>query len=510
MTLPELLQIEALNLSVLTTPPPPALELRDVRFLELPEEASRFAPGALALTTGLWMGRHQDRQRTFAAALAENQVTALGLRVGVVVPRMPDELLNACHEHGITAFQIPATVTLEAVARTMTARQNLPLEVVQRELARTLEAGSEPGMLQRLEQLIDTPIVMFAPWGHEMHNLGATNPAQLWNAMQNPGDADRIVETADGVLQSLTVRSEGRTRAVLICNAPNLIQAGRIRPALEFARYLLEVGAPGRREAINQERLVRGGLLRELLLDPWDAELSPVRLQAFGFDQDEPITLAIIEVQDTWARTRTTRTSQLEFRRFLDDLRRAGEEYFQTFGAPSLTGTLSSAALIAWQTRSGETQFKALHDAILKATPQSDVRLGVSRSHEAQHLPAAQREAQFALRAVLEPRGALHFAQMDALNWVAATGPEEALRAIYDSTLGAIRAKDTSGTLEHTLRTYLEQNRNQTRCAVLLEIHLNTLRYRLKRIEEIIGANIDATVTLGRLQLALIAAKRFE
>jgi hypothetical protein len=512
MTIAELLGQTHLNLTALgqASKRHVGRTLHDVRFLELPGESSRFKPGGLALTTGLWMGRHPERQLEFVQALATHRVVALGLRVGVVVPRMADSLVTACEDHGIIALQIPPTTTLEAVARTVTAGQDLPLEVVQRELTRTLEAGSEQGMIERLEQLIRTPVALVAPWGHTLASAGDLDVTALWSVMHHPGDADRISESSGGIVQSLVVRLEGLTRAVLIAAAADLGHAARIRPALEFARMLLEVGMPGRREATDQERLVRGGLLRELLLEPWHAERSPARLEAFGFAQGEPIALALIEIRDAWAQTRSTRTSQLEFRRLLDDLRQAGEARFQTLGLPCLTGTLSSTALLAWQTRTSETHLQSLHAALLGAAPNADIRLGISRSHPAHDLRAAQREAQFAVQAVASARGALHFAHMDALAWVAATGPSEGLRALHDATLGLIRAHDIGGTLEHTLRTYFAHDRNQTETARLLGVHLNTLRYRLRRIEELINVTLDHTATVARLQLVLMASGRLD
>ncbi|MER3443960.1 MAG: hypothetical protein C4333_07480, partial [Meiothermus sp.] len=85
MTLGELLEHPGLKLKRLGGEAGLSRRVRGVQVVEFPEEAQGLEPGSLALTTGLWMGRHPDRQRAFAAALG-GRALALGLHEGAVIP----------------------------------------------------------------------------------------------------------------------------------------------------------------------------------------------------------------------------------------------------------------------------------------------------------------------------------------------------------------------------------------------------------------------------------------
>ena len=63
------------------------------------------------------------------------------------------------------------------------------------------------------------------------------------------------------------------------------------------------------------------------------------------------------------------------------------------------------------------------------------------------------------------------------------------------------RENDTD--LASTLRTFLEQNQNSTRTAKLLFIHYNTLRYRLERINAILGDVLENPQQRLEIELAL-------
>ncbi|MGG2093499.1 helix-turn-helix domain-containing protein [Bacillus sp. S13(2024)] len=81
---------------------------------------------------------------------------------------------------------------------------------------------------------------------------------------------------------------------------------------------------------------------------------------------------------------------------------------------------------------------------------------------------------------------------------------EELLDFIYEM-LGPLIEYDRTreGHLLHTLFSYLEHNRKGTETAKTLHMHVNTLNYRLKRIEEILSINLSDTEKFLNVQLAV-------
>lgn len=507
MTLTELLEHPTLGLRKLGGEAHASRPIQGVQVVEFPGEAEGLQPGSVALTTGVWMGRHPERQRAFAAAL-KGRALALGLHEGAVIPAMPEALRRACLEAGIAVFAIPHSTPLEAIGWAIAASlPALPLEAAQQALLEALEHSGDRGLVSRLAELSGLAVAYFAPWGQLSAGAGDFDPVGLWQALHHPTEREWLGEALGQVACSLPVRAGGRTQAVLVALAPDAEALGRARATLDFARRLLAVSLPERVGVIDQERLVRGGLLRELLLEPWNPELSPARLRAFGFT-GEPVALAVVEVRDPWARQRESRQQQLEFRVFQDALRRAGEEFFSARGLPFLTGFLSEVVLLAWQSPRPREQLEGLRAALTAVAPASDTRLGLSSPHLPPDLPAAHREALLAAESVLQPRGSASWEELEPTAWVVATAPLERLRPVFDATLGAIRRHDPAGRLERTLRTHLELGRNLNQTAAHLGLHVNTVRKRLRQLEAILGDSLESAALLASLCLALLAERR--
>ncbi len=64
--------------------------------------------------------------------------------------------------------------------------------------------------------------------------------------------------------------------------------------------------------------------------------------------------------------------------------------------------------------------------------------------------------------------------------------------------------QDEKGVLRATLRHYFSQNCDQTQAAAQLHIHVNTLRYRLQRIEAITGMKINQLTDALRLYIGML------
>ncbi|WP_067573467.1 PucR family transcriptional regulator [Nocardia acidivorans] len=82
---------------------------------------------------------------------------------------------------------------------------------------------------------------------------------------------------------------------------------------------------------------------------------------------------------------------------------------------------------------------------------------------------------------------------------------EIAMRALIDRELGALAASGAHSTrLRETLHAYLRARRSPDAAAKSLGVHKNTVRYRIQRIEELLGHSIDRPGP--RLELALDCA----
>lgn len=81
----------------------------------------------------------------------------------------------------------------------------------------------------------------------------------------------------------------------------------------------------------------------------------------------------------------------------------------------------------------------------------------------------------------------------------------EQARDFVARELAALAASDdTTRRLAATLRTYLEENCGRAKTAKRLHIHENTVAYRLRRVEELLGGPLDERTLERRVALALV------
>jgi hypothetical protein len=104
--------------------------------------------------------------------------------------------------------------------------------------------------------------------------------------------------------------------------------------------------------------------------------------------------------------------------------------------------------------------------------------------------PAAVRETLYRVRlAVRPPEAGTPDSHLDLLAGV----PEEFRRGFGDRVLGPVRDYDAHhrSRLEDTLDVFLSCSASWSRCARTLHIHVNTLRYRIEKINELTGRDLS-------------------
>ncbi|HET9092380.1 MAG TPA: helix-turn-helix domain-containing protein, partial [Acidimicrobiales bacterium] len=134
--------------------------------------------------------------------------------------------------------------------------------------------------------------------------------------------------------------------------------------------------------------------------------------------------------------------------------------------------------------------------------------------HVAGDYPRSYREAERALRlADLAdgPRLSV-YEELGVYQLFADLREPEALGSFVERWIGPLLAYDTAhgADLVHTLTEYLEAGGNYDHTAAALILHRSTLRYRLRRIREITGLDLNDPDTRFNLQLATRARHSLE
>ena len=137
-----------------------------------------------------------------------------------------------------------------------------------------------------------------------------------------------------------------------------------------------------------------------------------------------------------------------------------------------------------------------------------ELRIGIGREHGVglEALRESYREAQQAIvlgSAMGKGEAVVHYNDLGVYRLLAPFRDTAELRSFYEETAGKLFAHDENSDLQlvKTLRLYFQNDEKLTDTAAALFIHVNTLKYRLRRMETLTGYSLQQSE--GKLMLHL-------
>jgi purine catabolism regulator len=272
-------------------------------------------------------------------------------------------------------------------------------------------------------------------------------------------------------------------------------------PLDDFARLVARHGAMVAGLELMRERVVReterrlaGNLLAEALSGRLDSHELHGRLGPFGIG--EQAALLVFELDDPEAGEA------------------ALEAALQAAGVPALVATTSGPGkplLCAVIDAAGDPIEVAREARRALAGRHGTVRVGASRALPVDAARRAFHEARCALEATAfangdAPEVASH-RDLGAFTLLLSLQDDDALRLYSDGLLDPIERVEGQygGELLRSLEAYIEHNGNWERAARELYCHRHTLRYRIRKIEELTGRDLARATDRIELWLALRA-----
>lgn len=364
---------------------------------------------------------------------------------------------------------------------------------VQRYLLRTLSSPKpERDLLNALSELSGGSFVLLAPWG----DLLARSGPRTWRG--DPEAASRLPEgpmrIAGRSAMALRVEAGGRLRAVLLA----LDDAAPVH-LLELARSLLSVTALSRSAEASRDEARRAALLTEWLANPSRSVALEPRLRQAGIDLDNPFVVAIAESRSMPG----SGPQALPVPEHVERLKHAGDDLFRSLGIGALSEVREHRCVWLFAGGTPEAHAAALNKALTAAADGGTVGLGFGKpTPDPTRVADTYRQALLALETLPRSGGVAHFDAFDPVYWVLRQQPAERLETLRERLLGPLLEADERGKLWTTLQAYLRSPGDLGALADELGIHVNTLRYRIRRIETLLGQPLGQPRTLARLYMA--------
>ena len=486
-----------------------ARAIRCVHTTDLLDPGQYLSGGELVATGLVWHTSSADSE-AFVAAVAAGD--AVGLAAGDArFGGIPEDLVDACRRHHLPLIEVPTEVSfttlVECVAASVTSERHAGLVASLGRQRRLLSAVAEGRALGDLAHDVSEAT------GHTCRILTPLGRGVVPGlAPLDAADIDRLVRaflTATG----LPALSEGVGRPTY-----SLFPVGAaLRQPLtswfvvvegdwrtwepEIIAAIGELAAIAALDRARQSDGVRA--LRHLtdevisLVDAGHGGRpeTAVRLRQAGLDPKDPLFIVLASFPDSPALTDSAR-------RLLDDVC----AHLGVRAAATMHRGQAAAILPA-----SEASLDRMRTAVARLAPalrSNRLALGVSTAAEPGLLTGALEEARYALRAAELEGGPVSVGVGEDLTSyvrLLAAVPEGVRRPFAKRTLGDVVAYDEAhhADLIATLQSFLECSGSWSRTAAALHLHVNTVRYRIGRIEELTGRDLRCLPDQVDLLLAL-------
>lgn len=459
-----------------------------VRLADEPADAWRFAPGDLRLT-------EQALAPEQMHALFQSAPAAVGYALTPRRRAVPDGLLTLAQAQGTVLFTLPPTLSLERLrleaVRLLTEEHLAALNLtatVQGYVLETLRSPKpERDLLKRLHDLTGANFVLHSTWGSVIASAGERLLLDVPTLLDRPTGP---VKVGGRYIWLVRLETAGRLHGFL--GVTNLAKV--YLPLLDMATGVLTLSASRQAQEVQAEQHRRDALFNSWLAGS-DPQRITERLQELGFGPELRYTVVVA------APTGLTKPQQQRRREHaVSKLQAVGDHYFLSLAVPALS--IRRPSHCAWAYAGDETQVEPLYKALSRATG-VPCRLGSSLPTQGvRGLTTAYHQADVVTRTTA-PSGYAFFSQLDPLHWTLEQQPTPRLHALHDGLVGALKQADKSGKLWRTLKAYLASTDSLEGLASTLHIHVNTLRYRLGKIESLLGLPLNRPESLARLYLAV-------
>ena len=519
-----------------------------VRSMETPEVQPR--AGDLMFTTGFPIKDDPEAQIRLVARIADSGGAGLVVRPHPYLRKLPPEMLAEADRLNVPLFTVGPDVSLidlmtpllERIINAEHWRLKRSIEIHRRFTELVLDGKGVKEICATLAELLESAVVIEDASFHLLAHAGGAGDPHRKETIQRQGTPARVlfdpqvqrmlreVEASRGPVKVPAFPHVGMSRERLI--AP-ILAANQVlgyisvldHPphneelafmAIEQAALVLALAVAKERELSEVEGRVRGEFLEDLLHGTYGEEAAAQRrARHLGYPLHGNHIVMLVDIDD--------------FRGFIGS-RQASEDAIQALKREFLrrvTGVVRGAypralvqgrsdsvvSLLPIGTEPGDYQAKGhalglqIRQNIADWKPGFTVSVGFSGPAEAPGgLAAAQREVISVMDSLARFK---RWGQVVAVPELGLTGLLAAVtdERLVDYTrrhLGPLVEHDTArkGSLVPTLRAYLETGEQQE-AAKRLRVHPNTLRYRLDRIREISGVDLEDPETRLNMAVAL-------
>ncbi len=516
--------------------------IRWVNILEILDEISLVRPQELLITTAFGLAHDSELQQKLIPTLAKKELSCLTIQTGFYLKKVPQKIIADAEKFAIPLIELPQDTSFSQITTDLLTRivnnQFALLDYrdkVRHELLEVvLENAGFEGLVQVLKKHLKIyPIRImdrsYTPVAHSQVNpeiLATKTLTMEANHLRREGYLTQLEQEKKWVF--VNVRDPAfvpQQVLVPILAAGNQVLGyisvlGLPEQLSDEQLTLLEQSATIcallflRQIAVKEtENRLQSDFLDDLLAGNFSSgEQIGKRANFLGYDlrQYGMILLANIDNFSGYIQEK----NEVDIINLKNDLLHLVDTAVKSYTYHQFITRLRSDNIIVfvlspspendrWQKQLART----IRDRVNWQYPELSLSIGMGRFYNDIHeFSKSFDEAEKALQIARKLYNSAATAAFEELGFYRLLqNGERELYNFYRETIGGLAEYDQKkGTgLEKTLEVYLENNRNIQTTAEKLFIHRHTLRYRLKRIEEITGVSLSESDNIFNLQVGL-------
>ncbi|MEZ5076370.1 MAG: PucR family transcriptional regulator ligand-binding domain-containing protein [Solirubrobacterales bacterium] len=488
--------------------------VRWVHITELEDPTPWLSGGELMLTTGIPLGS-AAKQRTFVRLLAESNLAGLGFGTGFSHAKLPKPLVEEARRQDFPLFEVPYSTPFIAITeKAFTRLVNEQYEVLQRGIAvqRRLErlVLEERGLEEiaaTIASAVGGTVAILDGRGERLAGRGFRRQlsadaigAVRREALAHAADSHPFVPShpsLEGRALAHPVVSPGggppQAWVVIVRDSGGLGDFERL--ILQQAVAVVALELMRRRVARETERRLAGDVLAGALGGGMEASELRRRLEPFGIGEAAAVLVFSLD-------NPAAAVGALE--------QALAADACPAVVAPHAAGRRELlCAVVDAADRDPVDVAGEAREAL--AAERGSVRAAASRPAEPERLRHSFHEARCALEATAVGNGAApevaSWRDLGAFTLLLSIQDDEALGLYCDSVLGPIERGDEEygGELVRSLEAFIEQNGQWEKAARQVYCHRHTLRYRMRKVEELTGRDLSVAHNRIEFWLALRA-----
>jgi purine catabolism regulator len=532
ITVQDILEIPELNLRLLAGHKSTSNPVRWVHITEVPDPTKWLKGGELLLTTGYSFVGSEEQQVAQIKRLIDHNISGLGFGTGFSFDKVPPAIVAVAEEYGFPLFEVPYHVPFLAITEAVASKiVNEQYSLLQRSLAVhekltkiVLEEKGLEAILSTLSALVGCSAVLFDFHGVVLceaayrRHLGAELIADLWRMISDRrADRQNFALSMEGVgsgVQVYPVVASHRIGAFLavVKDSGDFSEYDRI--ILHNVVTVTALELVKKKAVAETEKRLAGDFFDELIASDLYEEEIARRLAFFGLEPQSPhlIVLVDIDAQEDEAAERTDAAAADVKER----LHWTVDEFMARRDVLCISASRSDSVVILVQPGKVDAReiirlAGELQTVITEMLPEISVSIGIGRPHRKLiDLRQSYYEASYAIKIRKlkgEPRVIASFDDLGSYGLLLGLQDTLSLEVFYDSVLGKLQDYDeqNSSDLVKSLACFLEANGHWGDAAEKLYVHRHTLRYRMKRVEEITGRDLNQSQDRMEFWLALKA-----